>query len=285
MNTPADDNNHLRYAEYVLGVLDADARAAVAHEVQTTEAAATAVALWQQRLMPLTEEVVEVEPAAYVWARIHHALQLNAPARGRPRQGLWNNLPLWHWLGIGASAAAIALLVVVTVPRTAPPAPTSTANPSYMAATIRQDNGVIGWTATMDPKNARMVVVPASPTAFASGRAPELWLIPPGGKPISVGMITPDQPTTLALDPALVAQLGPKAALAVSVEPIGGSPTGQPTGPVIAKGAISGVPEASAHPRKVASTGIGSGATTAMLNAPDTPGMQQKTATETDRRS
>ena len=34
MNTSADDgNNHLRYAEYVLGVLDADARAAVAHEI------------------------------------------------------------------------------------------------------------------------------------------------------------------------------------------------------------------------------------------------------------
>ncbi len=285
MKTPADDDNHLRYAEYVLGVLDADARAAVAHEVQTTEAAASAVALWQQRLMPLTEEVAQVEPPAYVWARIHHALHLNAPARGRPRQGLWNNLPLWHWLGIGASAVAVALLVVVTIPRTAPPAPTSTASPGYMVATIQQDNGVIGWTATMDPKNARMVVVPASPTAFARGRAPELWLIPPGAKPISVGMITPDKPTTLTLDPALVAQLGPKAALAVSVEPIGGSPTGQPTGPVIAKGAISGVPEARARPRKTAGTGFGSGATTAMLNASDRSGVQHKATTETDYRS
>jgi anti-sigma-K factor RskA len=110
-----------------------------------------------------------------------------------------------------------------------------------MVSNIQQDSGVTRWTATLDLQNARMIVVPASPIAFEQGRAPELWLIPAGQKPISVGMIMPDKPTTLALDPMLLSRLGPTAALAVSVEPIGGSPTGQPTGPVIAKGAISTV--------------------------------------------
>ena len=98
----------------------------------------------------------------------------------------------------------------------------------------------------------QMVVVPAGPTAFERGRAPELWLIPAGQKPISVGMIMPDKPTTLVLDAALLSRLGPTALLAVSVEPIGGSPTGQPTGPVIAKGAISTAPRAQGHPARVA---------------------------------
>jgi anti-sigma-K factor RskA len=44
----------------------------------------------------------------------------------------------------------------------------------------------------------------------------------------------------------MLARLGPTAALAVSVEPAGGSPTGQPTGPVIAKGAIGAAPDAGA---------------------------------------
>src|SRR6185437_1438455 len=122
------------------------------------------------------------------------------------------------------------------------PLPT-TAAVAYMASTIKQDNGTTGWTATMDLQHARMVVVPAAPATLAQGRAPELWLIPAGQKPIAVGMISRDQPTTLALAPALLAQLGPTAALAVSVEPPGGSPTGQPTGPVIAKGAIGAAPE------------------------------------------
>lgn len=254
MNTPDDDNNHsLRYAEFVLGVLDADTRAAVAHEIETTSEAATAVALWQRRLIPLSDSIAPVAPAPYVWARIQHALQLAAPARTPvpARRGLWNNLPLWHWLGLGASAVAVALLVTVMLPRLRQqPAPAGGLD--YMAATIQQDNGVTGWTATMDLHHARMVVVPATPQALAQGRAPELWLIPAGQKPISVGMIARDKPTTIALDPAMLARLGPTAALAVSVEPIGGSPTGQPTGPVIAKGAIGAAPDASSHATKVA---------------------------------
>ena len=230
-------------------MLDADTRAEVAHEVLVSDEAATAVALWQRRLMPLTDTIGDVTPAPYVWARIHDALELESPTKVTPRKGLWNNLQLWHWLGIGASAVAVALLVVVLLPR---PTPT-VVNAGYMASTIQQDNGTTGWTATMDLQHARMVVVPATPVAFDQGRAPELWLIPAGGKPISVGMIARDKPTTLALDPALLAQLGPTAALAVSVEPIGGSPTGQPTGAVIAKGAIGAAPDAGG---KVAMIGV-----------------------------
>jgi anti-sigma-K factor RskA len=252
MNTPGLENDDdLRYAEYVLGVLDVDARAAVAQDIERLPAAAAAVAGWERNLLPLAEEVVDVAPAPYVWTRIRDALRLNAPARDVPRRGLWNNLPLWHWIGIGASAVAIAaLLVLVTPPRqTSPPV---VAGAGYMVSNIQQDNGSTGWTATMDLQNARMVVVPASPTAFEPGRAPELWLIPTGQKPISVGMIMPDKPTTLALDAALLSRLGPTAVLAVSVEPIGGSPTGQPTGPVIGKGAITAAPDAQGHPARVA---------------------------------
>lgn len=247
MNTPADDgNNNLRYAEYVLGVLDADVRAEVAREVLASDEAATAVALWQRRLIPLADDIDGVAPAPYVWARIHDTLQLDAPVKvdvQPSRKGWWDNLQLWHWIGIGASAMAVALLVVLFLPR---PLPTpAVASTGYMASTIQQDNGSTGWTATMDLQHARMIVVPATPIAFASGRAPELWLIPAGQKPISVGMIARDKPTTIALDPAMMARLGANAALAVSVEPIGGSPTGQPTGAVIAKGAIGAAPDAS----------------------------------------
>ena len=255
MNTTAHDgNDNLRYAEYVLGVLDADSRAAVAQEVQTTDEAAAAVALWQRRLMPLTDDIESVLPAPYVWARIHDDLQLDTPARIVQRKGLWNNLALWHWVGIGASAVAVALVAVIVTPNheAAPVVASASSSAGYMVSTIQQDNGVTGWTATMDLDHARIVVVPGAPAALADGHAPELWLIPEGGKPISVGMITRDAPTTITLDPSLLAKLGPTAALAVSVEPIGGSPTGQPTGAVIAKGAISGSTDSRDHVARVA---------------------------------
>lgn len=246
MNTPLDnDNNELRHAEYVLGVLDAAARADVEREIEADAQAAAAVQWWQQRLTPLSEDIATTAPPEYIWARIQEALGHDATipvstARPPAKRGLWDNLVLWRWLGVGASVVAAACLVLVfTVPRvtTTPPAAVS---PAYMVASIAQDNGIAGWTATMDLDHKRMVIVPATPAAVAADKSTELWLIPPGQKPISLGLIAENQPTTVALSPALLNQLSAKALLAVSVEPHGGSPTGQPTGPVVAKGAISG---------------------------------------------
>jgi len=250
MNTTTDDApSDLRYAEYVLGVLDADARAAVEREVIASDAVALTVALWQRRLLPLVDEIAASEPPAYVWERIRDQLGLAAvPARTPPavvRPGLWENLRFWHWLALGASAVAVACLVLLMLPsRSVAPLPSA----AYLASAITQDNGQVGWTATMDLAQGHMVVVPAKPHAIATGRAPELWLIPPGGRPIAVGMIATGAPTTLTLDRSLLARLGPAAVLAVSLEPPGGSPTGQPTGPVIAKGAIGASPPASGKP-------------------------------------
>jgi anti-sigma-K factor RskA len=238
MNTPADHHDeNLRHAEYVLGVLDADARAAVEREIRDDPQAAAAVARWQGQLMPLADDIVDAAPPPYVWARIHDTLQFTAPKPERSRGNLWDNLRLWRWLAIGASVVAACLVVALIQPRQAT---TPAGHTGYMAATIEQDNGTAGWTATMDLQHARMIVVPATPVAFVPGRAAELWLVPPGGKPLSLGVIARDRPTSIALRPDLLAHLGASALLAVSVEPSGGSPTGQPTGAIIAKGAIGG---------------------------------------------
>lgn len=243
MNTPVDpSDNELRHAEYALGVLDADARAAVERETHADPRAAQAVTRWQLHLAPLGEDIAAVQPAAYVWARILSELGLRELPRNAPaahHNGWWDSLQLWRWIGVGASVvAAAAIVVMVTKPQpTAPP----TTSASYMVASIKQDNGIAGWTATMDLQNHRMLVVPAATVAITSSRDAQLWLIPPGGKPISLGVLPRDRPISVALSASLQAQLSARALLAVSVEPTGGSPTGQPTGPVIAKGAISAV--------------------------------------------
>ena len=66
----------------------------------------------------------------------------------------------------------------------------------------------------------------------------ELWLIPQGGRPHSLGLIQPGQPIRLTIPPELSGSVIKDATLAVSLEPPGGSPTGQPTGPVIAAGPL-----------------------------------------------
>lgn len=247
MNTPLDhDREDLRYAEYALGVLDAAARAQVECEIESDPRAAAEVARWQGYFSPLAEDIPPSAPPDYVRARLRDELGLasaplsaaGAPRRDpQPRRSWWDSLALWRWMVLSASAVAAACAIALLI-RPSAPGP-SVAAPSYMVARILQDNGLPGWIATMDPKHARMTVVPAAPNAIAAGRAPELWLIPEGGKPIALGVIPRDQAATMTLRPDELAQLNAHALLAVSVEPPGGSPTGQPTGPVIAKGTIS----------------------------------------------
>ena len=61
------------------------------------------------------------------------------------------------------------------------------------------------------------------------------------GVPHSLGLLRISGSSSLAVNPGNRARLAPGATLAVSLEPIGGSPTGLPTGPVVAKGALSRV--------------------------------------------
>jgi anti-sigma-K factor RskA len=80
--------------------------------------------------------------------------------------------------------------------------------------------------------------VPAAYSADAT-REPELWLIPADGKPRPLGMLRADRAVTIKLPTDLAALTVGNAVLAVSLEPPGGSPTGSPTGPVIATGKLT----------------------------------------------
>lgn len=255
MNTTHDDHGSedLRSAEYVLGVLDADAQSAVEREMARNPRLADEVSWWQSRLFPLCEDLAEVVPAAYVWERVRAAVGFDAQQRrAEPRTvGFWNSLGLWRAIGIGASALAAACLVLVfatwpepqpqlpvVVTQPPPPPPQQPPGAGLMVATIVQDSGVASWTATMDIDNARMVLVPVDPQPMDASHSPELWLIPPGEAPISLGVIANDEPSAMRLPANVLARFSGEAVLAVSLEPLGGSPTGAPTGAILAKGGI-----------------------------------------------
>ena len=77
------------------------------------------------------------------------------------------------------------------------------------------------------------------PTALRIGdHSAELWVIPKGGKPSTLGLVATDKPDWKPATHAAKTLIREGAVLAISIEPTGGSPTGQPTGPVILTGAI-----------------------------------------------
>ena len=83
------------------------------------------------------------------------------------------------------------------------------------------------------------VARPVQPVAVQSDRTLQLWWATATGKPQSLGLIRADGVTVLRPG-ALPGGLQGSALdhMAVSVEPPGGSPTGQPTGPVVFYGKL-----------------------------------------------
>jgi anti-sigma-K factor RskA len=73
----------------------------------------------------------------------------------------------------------------------------------------------------------------------APGKSHELWAVAGNAKPVSLGLVTRDRRSIAQLGAAMRDK---SITLAVSVEPEGGSPTGQPTGPVVLTGKLVPLP-------------------------------------------
>jgi anti-sigma-K factor RskA len=225
---PSDD---LFAAEYVLGVIDAGTRRAAQTRITSERGFADLVSAWQRRLAPLALEVRPVEVPGRVWTRIQERLGWSLERRVR----------LWQLTTGIAATAALALLAVDFVPRWAPgvnrPAP-SEAQLTKAVTTLSRDNGTPGWLATVDARHGTVLMVPVPSAPDTQGRAAELWLIPPGQAPRSLGAVSINRAHTVAVPAALRDDLTGRAVLAITLEPPAGIPHAAPSGPVIAKGAI-----------------------------------------------
>jgi anti-sigma-K factor RskA len=218
--------DELTAAEYALGVLAGTERAAAERRIERDQAFANLVEAWEERLAPLAEEIATVAPPPHVWDRIAGALPDRRPQGG----GLWQNLVFWRGLtlatGVLAALCIGALIYLGTL----------TQRPPLIAAI--DGGGHHHFVATVDAKRGTIAVVPAAFSADA-GRVPELWLIPSDSKPRPLGILRADRTVTITLPAELSPLTESNAVLAVSLEPPGGSPTGQPTGPVIATGKLT----------------------------------------------
>jgi anti-sigma-K factor RskA len=221
------DRGKLDAAEYVLGVLGAEERREVERRLMHEPALAAEVAFWEERLGVLADAVAPVAPPQHTWSQIEAAIA--SPQASQPAS-LWQNLAFWRGFGIASAtlaAASIAALVYIgLIPATRAP----------LMATLAGSSGQPNVVAAVTGND--LLVVPAA-LLTNDPRAVELWLILPNQRPHSLGLIHPGQAMRLTIPPDLADRLTPDAALAISLEPPGGSPTGQPTGPVIASGRLT----------------------------------------------
>ena len=165
------------------------------------------------------------------------AADLGWPAVEGARGSLWQSVGFWRAAAAAAIVAATALAVLNTV-REAPPAVTPAAV-ARAVTTLSFDDGTPAYLATLDTASGAILLVPVPSAPDAEGRVPELWLIPAGEAPRSLGVVTTDKAHTIAVPAELRRAMTAGSTLAISLEPVGGAPQGVPTGPIVAKGNIA----------------------------------------------
>lgn len=244
--TPTEEPGDLA-AEYALGVLDREAHRAAEARAQADPAFAAEASAWSERLSPLLDEITPQTPSAGLWPRIFRRLSEPAgsvvptPISGhRAPSGadeLRRKLAVWRAIALTAIAASLALVIALGLnlskPASKPP-------PTMLVAELKLEQGAAPLLAAYDPLR-RAVLISLAGSTTPSGRSPQLWLIDPAGAPHSLGLLNARGVASVVLPADLAAQLQPAATLAISIEPLGGSLTGLPTGPVIAKGALAPV--------------------------------------------
>lgn len=209
-------------ADYAIGLMPATARRRFEQLLREDAALRTELAQWQESLASLTETLPEQPVPDRVWQGITARIEpqeLHVPARR----------PFWNWLRV--TVAICSLIVAVTL------GVIYNRNDARYSATLVSADAQPAL--RVQAHENYLQVEPLTLAAIDPGRSLELWAIPADGKPISLGVIPAGGKGKVELSDAQKALIGKPIALAVSLEPKGGSPTGQPTGPVLYQGALA----------------------------------------------
>jgi anti-sigma-K factor RskA len=207
-------DNDLLAAEYVLGTLEGEERRDAERLLATDPAFARSVAVWQQRLTPLAAQIPPATPPADLWGRVEASILRAATSNILPFR---QRVRFWQGTTVGALAiaAALATFIVLHQPE-----------PQRVAVLSPMSGGAPVLMATAERSGA-LIVQPTASITVPTDKDLELWALPKGEtKPRSLGVLPPS-------GRQLTAELAPDTQLLVSLEPKGGSPTGQPTGPVL----------------------------------------------------
>ena len=244
-------------ASYALGTLRGGARRrfeTLAREHATVRAAAL---VWQTRWSGLTELQPAIDPAPAVWTRIDNLVQADKaaaamqaarvpPAAAAPG-GWWRSLLVWRG---AAAAGAIATLAAVVVGvqvngglRATTGAQIATLQQQLQAtpqiqyvAVLANDKADASMLVTFDPKNNQLVLQRVGGFQEGADKSLQLWALPPGQGPRSLGVLGHDKLLKLVAQEGDVKEV---PTLAISLEPLGGVPSATgPTGPVLFKGAL-----------------------------------------------
>jgi anti-sigma-K factor RskA len=214
--------------EYVLGQLEGDERRAAEARLGADAAFRSAVAAWERRLQPLSDMADEASPPAGTFERV--LARLDAQPAAQPTGSnvivLRRAVTRWKITSAIVGAAAAVLAGIVVVDRTQVPPQ------SEFVAILTAEGAKPAFVATVDTTKGTISVRRVA-IAAPEDKSYELWAIPPGGAPQSLGVVE-----QASYRHALNLPASTDLTFAISLEPKGGSKTGAPTGPVVFTGTL-----------------------------------------------
>lgn len=225
------DELDMQIAEFVLGTLPADQRRALQAQRELDPVLDAHIQQWEERLIGMSDDVAPVQPGPELFTRIEQALDEQAIQSAQPGKSaavltLRRQVNRWRWSTALASAAALVLVAVLAFQ------PAST--PESFVAVFQHDDQQPAFLLTVDLQNRQLNIRPVTAEP-QPGKSYQLWIKSDelGPNPRSVGVLGDqmqlDHGALKQYDPALLRE----ATFGISLEPPGGSPTGQPTGPAI----------------------------------------------------
>jgi anti-sigma-K factor RskA len=226
-------------AEHALGVLSERERSEAEARMARDPAFAALVEAWRLRLAPLTETTLATPPPPGLWTAIERALPANDNAATRRRLRFWRATTALA-MGLAAASLAVAVLFASRPPIVLQaPAPAPILNASLMSP---NDGAQPMFVAAYDPVRQALIVTSLMKPGADSAHVHELWIIPADGRPHPLGMIAPGASKAMPMPGHMAPMFTPGAAIAVSVEPLGGSPNPDaPSGPIAAMGKLAAV--------------------------------------------
>lgn len=209
-------------ADYLTGGMSARARRRFEALLDERPSMAEALRRWRERLdAGLLPQVVPESVWTGVQQRLDGSPRASAPAAPRS----WG-LRTWRALALGlGAAAATSLALLVALVLQAPAARTQ----RQLVAVLE---GPAGHAAVLQVRGTQAALTAVGAQVAPPGKSFELWVLPRQGKPIAAGVVSLRGTEHMPMPPALVEAALQAKGFAISVEPRGGSPTGQPTGPV-----------------------------------------------------
>ena len=207
--------------EYVLGLLRGAARRRFERLMMGSRVLTAEVLAWEGHFAHWALALEPIDPPGYLQWRLMGRVRAESRPQGeRLRNTFWRS-----W----AVAATVVLAIVIVTQKLTPPAEQKAAE----FALVSDAKGNPLWLISVHPEADRVDMKVITPNPVPAGKSYELWMLPEGGKPVALGLMNETGVASETVSLALLQRLGQAKALAISLEPQGGSPTGQPTGPVL----------------------------------------------------